>query len=557
MRFTKSHLPVAISACGGDARRVHAAPSFRGWVEEGTTSVVPQGPRNRRALAPAVCPFRTVHTTVFSLLLLLAPNLCATKHPKYGGTLRVELQLAKLSLDPREWKPGSVAAAENAKLAALLFDRLLTLDDYGRFQPALATEWSHDPSCKTWQFKLRQGVKFSDGFALASKDVVAALQPLLPAGLQITATENGVQIRAAHPVPDLLEQLASGRYFIFRAQADSSLLGTGPFVLAENAQPSSSVLNPAHLTLRANEDAWSGRPFLDSIEVTLGWPALRQILNLQIGRADIIDIPPDLVRKARQDNLRVWSSPPATLLALRFDEAQPASSNPRLREALELALDRDTMANVLLQRQALPAPALLPQWLSGYAFLFGTPMNLDRAKQIRASLPPNLAGGADPLRLRVDGPGDLMKLLGERVAVNARQANMSIQLVSRPSTSSSTSLPSVALHLFVWHYDSLSPRTELLNLAHYLHSDTAVETLPETMDTERLYVEERRLLEERQVLPLVLLPDYVGIGPNVRNWSVAPSGEWRLADVWLDSGDTTAATPEAPQGSSAASGVHP
>ncbi|MGB9469900.1 MAG: hypothetical protein WBQ59_11175, partial [Candidatus Acidiferrum sp.] len=162
-----------------------------------------------------------------------------------------------------------------------------------------------------------------------------------------------------------------------------------------------------------------------------------------------------------------------------------------------------------------------------------------------------------PLRLRVDASGDLMKLLGERVAVNARQANISIQLVSHPSTSSSTSLLSAALHLFVWHYDSLSPRTELQNLAHYLHSATAAEALPETIDTEKLYAEERHLLEEREVLPLVLLPDYVGIAPNVRNWSVAPSGEWRLADVWLDSGDTTAANPEAPKGSTAAPGVHP
>ncbi len=523
MRFTKSDLSVAISAS-----RCHA--HAKAW---------PYGA-----------------AAVFWLLLLLASNLRATKHPKYGGTLRVELQLTKLSLDPREWKPGSVVAAENTKLAALIFDRLLTLDDYGRFQPALATEWSHDPSGKTWQFKLRQGVKFSDGSALSPKDVVAALQPLLPSGLQIAATENGIQIRAAHPVPDLLEQLACGRYFVFRAQSDSSLLGTGPFALAENTQPSSSAFNPARLTLRANEDAWSGRPFLDAIEVTVGWPALRQILNLQVGRADIIDIPPDLVRKARQDNLRVWSSPPATLIALRFDEAQPAASNPHLREALELALDREAMANVLLQRQALPAPALLPQWLSGYAFLFGTPMNLDRAKQIRASLPPNLAGGGDPLRLRVDASGDLMKLLGERVAVNARQANISIQLVSHPSTSPSIASPSAALHLFVWHFDSLSPRIELLNLARYLHSDTAGEALPETMDTEKLYAEERRLLEERQVLPLVLLPDYVGIAPYVRNWSVAPSGEWRLADVWLGSGDTPA-IPEAPQGSTAAPGVHP
>ena len=500
-----------------------------------------------------------------ALALLLPTQILATRHPRYGGTLRVELHVATVFLDPREWKPGSVAAAESEKLAALLYDRLVTLDEYGRFQPALAAEWSHDATSKNWQFKLRTGVKFSDGSALTPKDVAAALQPLLPSTVQISPAENGVQLRAARPTPDLLEQLASGRYFISRAQPEGALLGTGPFLLAENtsATPSEanpSALKPAHLKFRANDDAWSGRPFVDSIEVTLGQPALRQILDLQVGRADIIDIPPDLVRKAHQENLRVWSSPPATLLALRFDAAQPAASDPQLREALDLAVDRDTMANVLLQRQAFPAPALLPQWLSGYAFLFGTPMNLDRAKRLRSALPANLAGGADPLRLRIDAVGELMKLLGERVAVNARQANISIQLVSHSVSSAATptaAAPATGLHLFAFHYDSLSPRAELQALAHHLHSEAGAEFATESGDPEKLYAEERRMLDERQILPLVLLPHYAGIAPSVRNWTAAPSGEWRLADVWLDSGEPASSSAEAAKGRNAAPGVHP
>jgi peptide/nickel transport system substrate-binding protein len=497
-----------------------------------------------------------------ALLVLLAPaHLLATKHPRFGGTLRVELHVASVSLDPREWKLGSVAAAENEKLAALVYDRLVTLDDYGRFQPALATEWSHDATSKNWQFKLRPGVKFSDGSALTPKDVAAALQPLLPTGLQISPTEIGVQIHAARATTDLLEQLASGRYFVFRVQPDGTFLGTGPFLLAENSpaipsEANPSALKPAHLKFRANDDAWAGRPFLDAIEVTLGEPALRQILNLQVGRADIIEIPPDLVRKARQENLRLWSSPPDILLALRFDEAQPGANNPHLREALDLALDRETMANVLLQREALPAAALLPQWLSGYAFLFGTPMNLDRARELRSSLPANLAGGSDPLHLRVDAIGDLMKLLGERVAVNARQANISVQVVQHSAPSSgntATTSPAAGLHLFAWHYDSFSPRAELLALSHQLHSEAA----GESGDPEKLYAEERRLLDERQVLPLVLLPEYAGIASNVRNWTAAPSGEWRLADVWLDAGEPAASDTEVTPGRNAAPGVHP
>ncbi len=85
------------------------------------------------------------------------------------------------------------------------------------------------------------------------------------------------------------------------------------------------------------------------------------------------------------------------------------------------------MANVLLQREASPAPILLPHWLSGYAFLFGTPMNLDHAKLIRSALPASMTSGR-PLRRHASATGDLLKLLGERVAVNARQANIWLDL---------------------------------------------------------------------------------------------------------------------------------
>jgi len=300
--------------------------------------------------------------------------------PRYGGTLHVKLRASSVSLDPREWAPGSLSSAAGEKLASLVYDRLVTLDDHSKFQPGLATEWSHDATGRNWQFKLRSGVRFSDGSLLTPSDAVVSLQIALGKGFEVVVVENGVAIRAAHPAPDLLEQLASGRNFVFRPLPDGTLLGTGPFFVAESipAAPSEanpSAIKPARIKFQANEGAWSGRPFVDFVEVALGEPALRQLLDLQVGKADIAEIAPDLVRKGRQEGLRIWNSAPQTLVALRFDDALDAPASDQLREALWLALDRDTMANVLLQREAQPADSLLPQWLSGYAFLFESAMN--------------------------------------------------------------------------------------------------------------------------------------------------------------------------------------
>jgi MarR-like DNA-binding transcriptional regulator SgrR of sgrS sRNA len=473
----------------------------------------------------------------------------------------VELRATSVILDPREWKAGTVDSATDEKLAALVFDRLVVLDNYGRFQPQLATEWTHDAAFKRWQFTLRAGVKFSDGSALTAADVAAALQPLLPSGQHITATGSSVVIQSAVAAPDMLEELASGRFFVYRVQPDGTLLGTGPFFVSEAKENSKSVDKsdsaPAetssaplvrgegkatHLHFRANEETWSGRPFLDAIDVTLGVPPLRQLFDLQLGKADLVEVSPDLVRRAMQDNLRVWSSSPVVLYGLRFDDTQSAAAEAPLREALSLSLDRQTMANVLLQKQAEPAAALLPQWLSGYAFLFTMETNIARAREIRAALPAHAAGSAEPLRLRVDTPGDLPKLLGERVAINARQAAILVQVVNRTAaprsastTTTATSTDSTAaLHLFAWHYSTLSSRLELESFVSALHLGDSAENTVSSTDPEQLYAREKKLLEERRVLPLVALPEYVGLGQNVRDWMPARWGEWHLADVWLD-----------------------
>jgi peptide/nickel transport system substrate-binding protein len=513
------------------------------------------------------------------IVLALLPRAHGARWPSYGGTLRVELRATSVSLDPREWKTGTLDFATGEKLGALVFDRLVALDNYGRFQPQLATEWSHDAGFKRWQFVLRTGVKFSDGSALTAADVAAALQPLLPAAQQMLASGNGVIVQSNAPIPDLLEELASGRYFVYRVQPDGTLLGTGPFFVSEQSESLNRVGKPAateqapsvsaarsegkaaHLYFRANEETWSGRPFVDAIDVALGVPPLRQLFDLQLGKADLIELSPDLVRRAMQENLRVWASAPVTLYALRFDKPQPAPADAKLREAVSLSLDRQTMSNVLLQKQAEPAAALLPQWLSGYAFLFTMETNLDRAKEIRATLPANVAVGKDPLRLSVDAPGDLAKLLGERVAVNVRQAAIFVQVVNRAAahgagnvTATSTDDAS-GLRLFAWHFSALSPRLELESFVSALNLDESPENSVSTTDPEHLYVREKKLLEDRRVLPLVALPEYVGLGQNVRDWMPARWGEWHLADVWLDVPE-----PKAEQRSSsndASSGANP
>src|SRR5215469_7541211 len=109
--------------------------------------------RPARLSSRAICIRGTMRSTGSRLLalirvllgaLLLTQTVGGANRPKYGGTLRVELYAGSFSLDPREWKAGSIRAAEDQRLPAPASARRFPLDDYGRFQPAPPTEWSRD-----------------------------------------------------------------------------------------------------------------------------------------------------------------------------------------------------------------------------------------------------------------------------------------------------------------------------------------------------------------------------------------------------------------------------
>jgi hypothetical protein len=97
------------------------------------------------------------------------------------------------------------------------------------------------------------------------------------------------------------------------------------------------------------------------------------------------------------------------------------------------------------------------------------------------------------------------------------------------------------VHLFAWHYSSLSPRAELDSLfaAYNLTEPSAVNATG--ADHEQLYARERRVLEDRRVLPLIVEAESVGLGANVRDWMPARWGEWHLDGVWLELPEEAAA----------------
>jgi peptide/nickel transport system substrate-binding protein len=436
----------------------------------------------------------------------------AESRPHYGGTLRVAMKEAPQTLDP-------AAAGVPASISRMVFETLVALDERGRPQPLLATLWQSDLGNQRWRFFIRGGVSFSDGSPLDSVAVAASLHNSNPQW-KVSAAADMVMIETESADPDLPAELALERNSIVRRSASGGKLsGTGPFVIAQWDAGK-------HVSLTANEQYWAGRPFLDSVQLDLGKNDHDQMLSLDLAKADVVEVAPESIHRERAENRMVMTSEPVELMALFFAHDPSSEDETHARNALALSIDTAAVNNVVLQGGGEPSGALLPNWISGYAFVFSaagyaaagntTAESMDRARQERAQAKHVLAW-----TLGFDASDAVARVIAERVLLNARDAGITLQLISGGSPD---------LRLVRIPPSSSDPHVVLAELAKVLQ-------LPqphfENDSTADLYSAEKVLLQSHRVIPLLHLRSAVAQRSNVHDLNPLPDGTWSASNVWL------------------------
>jgi peptide/nickel transport system substrate-binding protein len=451
---------------------------------------------------------------VVAVSLSLAIAAPARTRPHYGGTLRVAVGEAPASLDPAESnRPGNPMLPS---LSRLVFDTLATVDARGQAQPALSPSWQADPSYQRWQFSIRRGVAFHDGTAVSSDAVAASLRNANP-DWKVFATGEAVIVECNAPTPDLPAVLSLPRYGIAK-RTGRNVVGSGPFAI-NRWEPGKK------LALSARDDYWGGRAFLDSIEVEMGKSFREQMIALDLGKADLVEIAPDQARHAVLEGRRVASSPPTEWMGLVFSRDIQSAEDGKLREALALSIDRDSMNNVLLQGGGEPAGTLLPGWMSGYAFLFPTAIDLQRARQARDAV-----RQVPPWTLGYEASDPLARVITERIALNARDAGLTLQ---------TTATAAADIRLVRLPMPSLDAWVALTELARGLglpQPKFDVDRVQQSANASTAYAAESALLQSQRAIPLLHLRTAVALGTKVKGWREDPDGSWRLQDVWLETG---------------------
>jgi peptide/nickel transport system substrate-binding protein len=407
----------------------------------------------------------------------------------------------------------------------LVFESLAAVDAEGGLRPMLAMSWEGDQRGTRWRFRLRPSVKLHDGSTLEAPQVAAALGAQERAW-RVGANGDAIVIETDRPHPDLPWELADSRFAIAVRTAAGGHLGTGAFRLDR--------LEPRRLVLRAFEDHWAGRPFVDTVQIDEGRSFTDQLSSVELGRADFVAVRPTDLRRLTQRGLRSAASRPIEVLAIVFEPHRSGPLDEPVRLTIAASIDRGALAMVLLQRQGEPAAALLPSWLSGYgpAFVADSRAALSRAAITLLPLERRT------FILRVAASDAVAQEIAARVSVNVREAGVTMTVQAPAGLA-----PRADARLVRVRLDATTPDRALAavltgfgpRVAALVGSSMPAPGAP----LDGVLGTERALLERAVLVPLVHVRDVYGLGERLESWNgpvVLGSGAWNLSNVWIRPG---------------------
>ncbi|MBV8409552.1 MAG: ABC transporter substrate-binding protein [Alphaproteobacteria bacterium] len=292
---------------------------------------------------------------------------------KQGGTLTVGLELDIPGFDPL--KVGVFDTAANIA-AALIFETLTGLDDDGKPFPKLALSWSSSEDYKTWTFKLRPDVKFSDGSPFNAQAVawnyarqkdpknncrcafyvanIVSVEAKDDLTVVYHMTDPAVSLPAQLARPSQNSSMQSPT--AIQAKGDDynrNPVGTGPFVVK-------SWTAGDRMVLERNPNYWDkGRPYLDRVVLRPLPDSQSRFASLKSGETDLVwadEFEADNIMRAKKDPaLQVLSYAGSGAAVNAINTKVPPLDDIRVRQALVMAIDRKKLSQALTNGLARPA----------------------------------------------------------------------------------------------------------------------------------------------------------------------------------------------------------
>ncbi|MFW6695050.1 ABC transporter substrate-binding protein [Streptomyces sp. MAR4 CNX-425] len=257
-----------------------------------------------------------------------------------------------------------------------LFDGLLARNADMELRPALARalpEITADGT--TYTYRLRDGVTFSDGEPLTAADVVFTYETILDPGtnnvskgdLQAVESveaqgEDTVVFHLKYPYAPFAERTVlpivpehvAGKGDVNTGAFNTEPVGTGPYVL-------DSWRKGEKLTFSANPDYWGGAPQVKKLTMAIIADDDIRATRLRSGDLDGAILPPNLAKTfAEDDDKQTLAATTADHRAVTLPTGNPVTGDVAIRRALDVAVDRDTMVDKLLEGRGKAAYGPVP-----------------------------------------------------------------------------------------------------------------------------------------------------------------------------------------------------
>ncbi len=264
---------------------------------------------------------------------------------------------------------------------SMIFDYLVgtTPDGQPSREGGIATRWENSPDFKRWTFYLRKGVKFHNGDELTSEDVKFSIMrnigkrsttgyagPLRTLIQDIeTPAPDRVVVVTKEPtliIPLYLSRSLSTEGMItpkkyIEAVGDDVFarkpIGSGPYKFVEQVTGS-------HITLTAGDNHWRiGTPKYKTMTFRLVPEETTRIALLRRGEVDVVELSRERVKDVEKDGFPIHYRREESILTMWWvlgaDGRVPPAKDKRVREALNLALDRAEIAQSIFGGKADPA----------------------------------------------------------------------------------------------------------------------------------------------------------------------------------------------------------
>ena len=296
--------------------------------------------------------------------------------------------------DPRSLDPAQATDVPTGRAVAYVFDGLTRFTPDAKLAPGLAERWEVSPDGRTYTFHLRRGVTFHDGTPFVARHVLRSWERVLDPATRSGGAAMLSAIAGASAYADRQAPSVSG----LSAPDDSTVVvtlqqplavfptllampvaaivpdsipanfgerpvGTGPWRLVE-------WRHDDYLLFARNTEYWDGAPETDSLLARIIPEPSTAVAEFESGNVDLLYVPEGESRRWQEaggpgDRAQMLSAPALRLWYIGINVTRGPLRDPRVRQAINYAIDVESIVNALIGGRGRLAAGVIPPALAG------------------------------------------------------------------------------------------------------------------------------------------------------------------------------------------------